>query len=107
MPNLQQHFDPYVRARCGEDNHVHYQRTLPVKGGSANPVWTKKHENELRLQRHPQDEKMLVVEVWDWDRWLFHRRFTGPNGKFVGGASMPRNIYLRQCTFCSQRAHEA
>lgn len=69
MPQLEQEFDLYVKARCGEVNHESTKKTEPDKNGNANPVWTEKHKNRLQLCRHPRDEGVLLLEVWDFDRW--------------------------------------
>jgi len=98
---------PYIKARCGEDNHEHYEKTDPIKSGTANPVWNPQQHNHLRLQRHPRDSGVLLIEVWDWDRWHAD--------KFVGGArSMLRSSLAQPCgahltdwmRACVRRPHE-
>ena len=66
---MQRSIVPYVKARCGEDNHEHHEKTDPIKSDKNDPVWQEKHHNRLQLQRHPRDEGVVVIEVWDWERW--------------------------------------
>ena len=69
---------PYVKARCGEKNAESFEQTKPVKS-SGSVQWTEHHDNRLQLQRHPRDEGVLVIEVWNWEpRWHHHL--------FLGGA---------------------
>lgn len=64
---------PYVKARCGEKNGESFEKTNPVKSSDSMQLqWTERHNNRLQLQRHPRDEGVLVIEVWNWDRWHHH-----------------------------------
>ena len=62
---------PYVKARCGEKNGESFEKTKPLKS-SGSVEWTERHDNRLQLQRHPRDEGVLVLELWNWDRWHHH-----------------------------------
>lgn len=76
---------PYIKARCGERNHEHFSKTNPAKTTSkysGTVEWTVSHKNRLEVQRHPRDEGILVVEVWNWDRRHHHQ--------FIGGVQRPR-----------------
>eukprot|EP01050_Picozoa_sp_SAG11_P005984 SAG11_NODE_447_length_9395_cov_4.121665_1_plen_206_part_00 len=59
---------PLLKARCGETNLQDQRATLPQKRGGRNPRWGRKQNNVMKLKRHANDDDILVIEMWDWDR---------------------------------------
>jgi hypothetical protein len=67
-PDESDAYDPYVRVRCGVRTHFHEQTLPHVKPGGPEWAWDASMKNELKLQRVPRDENIMVVEVYDKHR---------------------------------------